>query len=196
MKTLARIISYITNPVFILAPIPYLLILKAGYNQNLALKWTLFSLYFLAVIGLLVVYEVKNRVFSDFDVSRRKQRQLFFIIIWVASLVYFLSLIFFRAPFILFVSTFGAIFGISVASLINTKIKMSLHVATLTAVLFTIIELYELSPFLFLLIPVVGWARMKIRRHSFAEVIIGFIFGVALPLVMYILLKYLYNYQV
>lgn len=190
MKSLARIISFITNPIFILFPIPYLLIFRFGYGHVLAIKWTLFSLIFLFLAGVFVIYEVKNKVFSDMDVSRREQRPLLFAVTTGITVIYMLSLSYFKAPFILFITVWGIMLGIVLATLINTRIKASLHVCSITAVCLTIVRLYYLSPLLLLIIPIVAWSRIKIKRHSVPEVIAGFILGVILTVFMYILLKY------
>lgn len=190
MKSLARIISFATNPIFILFPIPYLLVFRFGYGHVLAIKWSLFSLIFLIMSGIFVFIEVKNKVFSDMDVSKREQRFLLFAVISGITAIYFISLFVFRAPPILFITVWGIMFGIVLASVINTKIKASLHVSSLTSVLLTLIILYELPMILFLIIPIVAWARIEIRRHSVPEVISGFFLGILLPVLMYFLLKY------
>lgn len=191
MNTIARAISFLTNPIFVLFPIPYLLVYRFGYGHIYAVKWTLFSFVFLAVAGIFVIYEVKNKVFSDMDVSKREQRPLLFAVIAGITAIYLLSLYFLKAPAELFVSVWGVMVGILLATIVNTRIKASLHVCSITAVCLTIVRLYYLSPVILLIIPIVAWSRVKIRRHSVPEVFSGFILGMILPGLMYILLKYI-----
>ena len=190
MKRVARVISFVTNPIFILFPIPYLLIFRFGYGHLLAFKWTLFSLIFLVLAGIFVIYEVKNKVFSDMDVSKREQRPLLFAVIAGITAIYLISLFYLRAPLVLFVSVWGIMLGIVLATLINTRIKASLHVCSITAVCLTIVRLYYLPFLILLIIPIVAWSRIKIKRHSVPEVIAGFFLGIILTVFMYILLKY------
>jgi hypothetical protein len=196
MKTLARIISFLTNPLLVLFPLPFLLIYSSGYGHLIALKWTLFSIIFLFIAGLFVLYEVKQKVFSDMDVSKREQRKLLFSVIALIAAIYLFFLYILSAPQILFITVWGVMIGILFASLINTKIKVSLHVGVITAVLLTLSQLYNLPYAIFLIIPLVGWSRIEIRRHSLAEVITGLIFGITLTTFMYILLKYIYNISI
>lgn len=195
MKTLARIISFLTNPVFVLFPIPYLLINKFWYGHLYAIKWTIFSWIFLGVIGLFVYYEVKHKTFSDMDISKREQRPLFFFVSSAIAIIYFISLIILQAPPIFFLVVWGIIVSIIITSLITLHLKVSLHVATLTAVVLTIIRLYDLSLLLLLLLPLVGWARVQIKRHSMKEVLAGTGLGFAVTVCMYILLKYIYHFS-
>lgn len=190
MISLARIISFLTNPIFVLFPIPYLLIYRFGYGHILAFKWTLFSFIFLFIAGVFVIYEVKNKTFSDMDVSKREQRPLLFAVTTGITVIYLVSLYILKAPAILFISVWGIMVGILLATIINTRIKASLHVCSITAVTLTLVRLYYLSPILLLIVPIVAWSRIKIKRHSVPEVITGFILGVILPAFMYVLLKY------
>jgi hypothetical protein len=191
MKLLAQLISFLTNPIFVILPVPYLLVFRFGYGHSLALKWTLFSLAFLLIAVIFVLYEVKNKVFSDMDVSKREQRPLLFSAMGFIALIYFFSLFILHAPPILFITVWGIMAGVFMASLINRRIKASMHIAALTVVLLSILKLYSLSYALFLLIPIVGWSRIKIKRHTLAEVFSGFFLGAALTILMYILLKYI-----
>ncbi len=193
MKTLARIISFVTNPVFVLFPVPYLLVNRFGYGHAYAIKWTLFTFVFLVMAGFFVLYEVKMHVFSDMDVSKREQRPLLFGVVSVIAVVYLISLFVLKAPPVLFITIWGVMIGTLFATVINMRIKASLHVGTITAVLITLVKLYSLPYSVFLLIPLVAWARITVKRHTGKEVISGFLFGIALTLFMYILLKYMYG---
>lgn len=193
MDLFARIISFVTNPIFVLFPLPFLLVYRFGYGSLYAIKWTLFSFAFMFLAGVFVLYEVKHKVFSDMDVSRREQRPLLFVVIGGITVVYFISLILFRAPPVLFVTVWGAMLGIFLASLVNMRVKASLHVATITSVLITLVKLYDWSYLVFLIIPLIAWARIRIKRHTEKEVLIGGLLGVLLTLSMYILLKYVYG---
>jgi hypothetical protein len=196
MKHLARIISFLTNPLLILFPLPFFLLYHSGYGKLIALKWTLFSIIFLFISGLFVLYEVKRKVFSDMDVSKRQQRKLLFSVIGLIAVIYLFFLSILSAPQILFITVWGIMIGIIFASMINTKIKVSLHVGVITAVLITLNQLYNLPLAVLLIIPLVGWSRIEIRRHSLIEVITGLIFGITLTTFMYILLKYIYNISI
>lgn len=191
LDNLARIISFLVNPLFILFPLPYLLVYHYSNNHLSAIKWNIFSLFFFLLIGVFVLYEVKHHVFSDMDISRREQRPLLFAVLSLITIIYYFSLIILKAPAILFVTVWGIMVGIVLVTFVNIKIKSSIHIAVLTIVIFILIRLYNLTLLSLLLIPIVGWARIRIKRHTLTEVIAGFILAVILSIIMYFLLKYI-----
>ena len=129
MNSLARIISFLTNPLFVFFPVPYFLMVRLGYDSLYALKWTVFTFMFHILAVLFVIYQIRRRVFSDIDVSRREQRPLLFGAVLIITLIYTLGLWLFNAPLILYAIVLGAVIGIISAYLINLIIKSSLHIS-------------------------------------------------------------------
>lgn len=186
LTSLARLISFITNPFFIAIPLPFFLVYHETNDVVYALSWTLYSLFFLAMIGAFVFYEVRRRVFSDIDVSKREQRPLFFVYVAFVSLLYLGTLFVLHSPPILYIAVGGVLGSAIVLGLVNKSIKASLHVATISA-FFTVLSLLYGGVYLFwlLVIPVVAWSRVKIKRHTISEAIAGCIMGIMLTLIVY-----------
>ena len=193
---LARIISFLTNPIFIIVPIPFLLVHYATNNTVYAVKWTLFSMGFLLIVGLIMLYSVRNKIFTDLDVSKREQRPLLFFIVTLVAISYLFALYFFRGPSVLYIALLGILAGISLVVVVNTRIKASLHVATITATFLTLGIMYNLPPLLAIAIPVIAWARVKTKRHTIEEAVIGGSVGAALILLMYFVVKYILGRQI
>lgn len=196
MIHLARFLSAITNPLVLLFIAPYILLAMSGMGSLYALKWTLFSFFFVFLTGVFIFYEVKRGVFSDFDVSKREQRPLLFMVSTLLTSVYFVSLYIFNAPPILFATVFGIMVAILLISIINTKVKASIHVATNTAIILTFILVYEAPIYLLLLIPIIAWARIQIKRHTFRETIVGAVLGSSVTGIMYLLLKFGFHFTI
>lgn len=189
---LARLISFLFNPYFLILPIPYLLVLHQTGDPRYSLSWTLFTLFFLGAVGLSVLILVRRGYFTDLDISKREQRPLFFFLLVFFAIVYFIALYFFQGPLILFVALSGIFFSIVVFSFINTRIKASIHVASITGLIVSFSLLYSGAFFLLLfLIPLIGWSRIKIHRHTRSEVIVGAALGIAIPLVIFLIFKVL-----
>jgi membrane-associated phospholipid phosphatase len=73
------------------------------------------------------------------------------------------------------------------------KIKASVHVAAISGLLTSLIIIYKgYYILLLLLIFIIGWSRVKIKRHSVPEVVIGGILGSLLSLIMYFITRFLY----
>jgi len=187
MSSVAQVISFLFNPVLLLVFLPLLLVYRTTGDVVLALAWTGYTMIFLLTMIFFVIYGVHKKIFTDLDVSKRSQRPLLFVVSIVMSLVYLWGLSFLGGPRILSVVAFGFIISILIISVINTKLKVSFHVATVSALLFTMAIVYQGFYYLtLLLIPTVAWARLKIKRHTLAETIVGGIFGILLSLVMYL----------
>ena len=192
-KSIANFISYALNPPFVLIFSTFLLIFRTNGNFISALVWAFYSFFFLLFLAAFLIYGVHKGFLTDLDVSKRKQRPLLFIVSLIISTVYLIGLYLLHAPQILVVFTYAIILCLILFSIINTFIKASLHVATVSAFLIALsLEYKGLYFILLLFIPLVAWARVKIKRHSVAEAIVGGILGSLLSLGMY-LFVYAFN---
>jgi len=182
----ARFISFIFNPFIILVFLPFFLVYKSSSSINVAISWTAYSFIFLFAIANVVLYYVRKNVFTDVDVSMRAQRPLLFKILVVFGVLYVTGLYLLHAPRVLFVMVFSLLFGVFFVSIINIRIKASLHVATMTALLLGLVLGYGINyAILLLLIPLVGWSRVKLKRHTVSETVVGGVVGGLLLLIIY-----------
>lgn len=183
---LAKAASFFLGPLFMLFPVPFILVSKFTNDYYYALKWTVFSYSFIIVVAIFVMIGVLLGFFSNFDVSKREQRPLLFGFSAFIMLCYLLSLIIFNGPRILFLALFTIILGLIVLVVVNIKIKASIHLATATSVILLTTIAYR-GYFLFLLplIPILAWARIKTKEHTLSETVIGIILGVVLTVIMY-----------
>lgn len=190
MLALAQLISFISNPVFLTIPLPFFLVYNETSDAYLALKWMIFSMFFIVLVGFFVMYEVRRRVFTDLDVSKREQRPLLFVFMIFVAFLYLLSLFLLHGPTILYVAVCGIIGSIIILALINERIKASIHVATISAFFCVLAILYGGANLLWLLcIPVVVWSRVRTNRHSLQEALVGCVMGIMLTLGVYIFVK-------
>jgi membrane-associated phospholipid phosphatase len=193
---LARIISILANPVFILIALPYFLIFKETNNPTQAWNWTLYTLIYLLLFCAFVLFGVKKKIFNNIDVSNKKQRPLLYFIGGLLSFIYLINLYLLKGPPILSITTFGIILGIVIAAFINIKIKVSMHVASFSALITALSIVYGgYFLLLLLLIPLIGWARVNIERHTTKEVIVGAMLGILLSLIMYIITLKIFIYN-
>ncbi len=190
----ARIISVLANPIFILIGLPYFLVFKSTHDSQIAWFWSLYTWVFLFIFVMVVLIGVRKKLFSDIDVSDRKERPILYFAGGMLSLLYFYGLYLLQAPVVLFVTIIGIILGILIGGLVNMKIKTSVHVSAVSA-LFTAVSIVYKGYYiwLLLLIPVICWARVKRQRHTIQEVIAGALLGSLLSLIMYFMTKSILN---
>jgi len=186
----ARAVSFLLGPVFTLFPILFILVAKFSHDYSHALKWTMLSYIFILAVALFIVLGVMVGLFSNFDVSKREQRPLLFMVTALVSFCYLLFLLIFNGPKILFLGLFAVVLGLVSVTIVNRRIKASIHLATATAAFLLIGIAYKGYFFLFLLlIPLLAWARVKTKEHSLIETIIGCILGIVITLIVYLLSK-------
>jgi membrane-associated phospholipid phosphatase len=187
----AKTVSLVLNPVVILIPLPFYLIYETSGNIYSAIFWTLISFIFIFIFFIFIAIGVRLKYFSDFDISKRKQRPvLYFFGIFLAFL-YIISLYYLQAPRIIFIVAFALTFGLIVLQLINNYLKASGHVATITAFVTSMIIIhnkpYYVLGYAFVLLVV--WSRIKLKRHTPLEATVGGFLGVILSIIVYIVGK-------
>ncbi len=179
MEKAARIISTILHP-FVLFDLGILFFIGENFNWDLQKLFLWGAL--LVVINILLIafikWGMKTKHFSNFDVSKRKQRFLLYQVVIFLCIVFYL---FGRAvgvsETILKFSLLFLVF-IIVLELINIRIKASVHIASMTIVSIAAAAHYGgLLVLLPILIPFLGWSRVYVKRHTFSEVSVGFVVG-------------------
>jgi hypothetical protein len=190
MMGFARITSLFLGPFFTLFPIIFILVAKFSHDYSHALKWTLLSYIFVLAVALFVIAGVLLGYFTNFDVSKREQRPLLFLITGFVSFCYLLFLLIFNGPRILFIGFFAVVLGLFAVIVINRWIKASIHLATATAAFLLIGITYKGYYFLFLLlIPLLAWARIKTKEHQPMETVVGSLLGIVVTLIVYLVTK-------
>lgn len=188
----ARFISFLFNPLVIIVFAPYVLVYRTTHDMESALYWSVYTLIFLMVLAIFAIVAVKNKIFTDLDVSKREQRPLIFFVSLLLTTIYTITLFLFHAPWILYVLAIGIILGICFVSIINTRIKASAHMATVTALILPVaISFGQYYLLLLFLVPLVAWARLTTKRHTLPEVLVGTTVGGLLSLSIYFAVKFL-----
>lgn len=190
MMGFAKGVSFFLGPVFTLFPVLFILVAKFSTDYSHVLKWTLFSYAFVISVALFVIAGVMLGFFSNFNVSRKEQRPLLFSFTAFAMFCYLVSIFIFNAPKILFIALFAIVLCLIVMIIANRWIKASIHLAIFTgAVLFIMVVYRGYSFFLLTLIPLLAWARVKMKEHSPMETVVGSILGIVITLIVYLVSK-------
>ncbi len=194
--TAAQLISFLLNPVFFLSIIPFFVVYKYTGNPLYALKWEAFSFAFIVFGLLLLLFGRWRQIFSDFDLSKREERSRFYVILLLLAFSYFSTSLFFKGIFFpLSVVSLGMVLGVLAFTLVNNYVKASIHAASSMAFIVTIGILYDLEFIMwsFWMIPLVGWSRLHLKRHTLAEVVTGSVLGLSITLVTFLIGKILFS---
>lgn len=186
---IADLISYFLSPVSIAFYVILILTFSLTKTNNtsehiLLLSTAIFFLCMTPAIGVLI-YTKKGVI--DIWVSDRKTRTPFYII---AIIGYIVGLVIFYLinQHEFFVFTLAYLLVTIVLTLLNLKTKMSSHAAGLTGPLTAILYLFGIHALpLFLFLPLLIWARLKLNAHSRAQLLGGSIIGVIVTYSTYLL---------
>lgn len=188
MNRLALFLSLLFHPVLFFFLMPFFVIYRQTNDPLYALKWELFSLLYIFTGLFLFLVGRKKGYFSDFDLTKRKERNLFYVIVLILALLYLGASLFFKGIFFsLSIVTLGIVMGILVFEVVNYYVKASVHMGIVSAWVVSMGLLYGITVFLSLvwIIPSVAWSRYVLKRHTAEELMIGFLLGVLITILTF-----------
>ena len=180
----ARIVSNILAPVTISLPFVVLVAFYHTRDQLAAIVYAFITLFFLSIGPLIyVVIGVRTGKLSDLDVSRRSERAGPFLFGIISTSIGLLVLSLVHGPKDL--QTALILTAISAVILMVTTLwwKISIHASTMAgaATMLTVLYGMALLPS-FLLLVLVSWSRVVLRRHTIAQVVAGSLLSIVLSL--------------
>lgn len=191
-KVLAEIISYIFHPVVFAFLLPFIIIYEFRENPLYALKWTVFSSFFIGVVVFLILFQIRKGRYSDVDISKREERYSFYEILYFLVFLYFVAAVFLKGIFFpLSIIAFGVMMGIVIFNFANYFLKASVHTAVACAYVTTLAIIYggKALLFTFWIVPLVVWARLYLKKHSIWEAIAGGAIGTSITLITFLIGK-------
>ena len=183
---IARHVSNILAPATISLPFILLVAFYQAQNQLTAFIYACITLFFLSVGPLLyILICVRLGKLSDIDVSRRSQRAGPFLFGIVSVMIGWLVLALTNGPRNLQTVLIIAVFSGIIMMVITFWWKISMHASSLggAATMLTVLYGAVMLP-LFVLLVLVSWSRVALRRHTVTQVIAGSLAGIVLSLVI------------
>jgi membrane-associated phospholipid phosphatase len=174
-ERLARLISNTLNPFVVSAVIITLLAFRESSGILEAIKWASISMA-LSVLPTLVVviYMVRSKRMDGFFNTTREQRNFIYFLASGLGAVGCGVLWLLSAPELLAVTFTTGLISIVVFTGINYFWKVSLHTAFMAASLTIVIIIYgAVAAWTLVFLPLVAWARIELKQHSLAQVVIG-----------------------
>ena len=183
-KKMARIISELFNGflTMILTPI---FALSVSNIQTIT-KVILFTTFLIVSTIPYFVLKAMGKI-TDYEFSKREERPPFFVIISVLFGVLFLvskflgDEIFATVSLALFLST-------TIMTIITFFWKISGHTIYATLLFATLIYLFPnltLLPLIFFVLPLIGWSRVVLKKHTTTQVIAGTLLSLIISVLIY-----------
>lgn len=183
------IISRLLDPFMSLTVLFILSALQSGMTGMVFIRFLLF--FFVVVVAPLVGllwWAVKTKRVTNYDLSDRKERVrvlLFFFVFLVIDGILIHTFFPFGKLQEMFLFIFLFIFGFF---LLTLKWKISGHMAFATLTIGLILFWYGMAFFpIVALLPLLGWLRIKLKRHTMGEVIGGTVYSLLFVFILYIL---------
>lgn len=182
----ALIISGVLSPL----SIAIAAIAVAGYalNDESALTWI--ALYIALSIlppTIYIMYLVRKGIVTDFHLNVREERTKPFLLMTANTALVFLIMLILGAPKLILVVIATAVLQLLFMLVITLKWKISGHCTAVTGLVVLTLALFgeNLLP-LTLLIPLVAWSRVRLKRHTLSQTIAGaFMGGVIVSSLLY-----------
>ncbi|HJY55494.1 MAG TPA: hypothetical protein VJ418_03855 [Streptosporangiaceae bacterium] len=155
--------------------------------------WGLLAALFTAVLPTLFIsHGVRDGRWSDRNVGARRPRLLVLAFITASVAVGLILLLVLGAPFLLTGYLAFMLASVAVLAAITTVWKISIHCAVASGSVTILALTYgPLVLCAYLLVGLLGWARVAVKDHSVAQVVAGSVLGAAAAAVAYALLAWL-----
>jgi membrane-associated HD superfamily phosphohydrolase len=174
-ERLARLTTNIINPFLVSFIVIVLLAFKSADTVSNGVKWALISLA-LSVLPVFIVttYLVRRKKMDGFFTNPREQRNIIYVLASALAALSCGLLWYLKAPRLLAVTFTAGLAAIVVFTVINYFWKISLHTAFMAAAVVVVVIVYGATAAgTFILLPLVAWARIQLKQHSVAQVVIS-----------------------
>lgn len=169
---LARIVSEIFEPMVVFLTIT---LIGAWHVHLRGIAYALFTLYIVGVGIVVAVARVRltRLMHTNWDISNRSKR------VRLLTLLVAFCFVLFWSTFLWHNAALTAIFELFLLWLIGffiitLRIKISGHMAVFVLAIGLLVSWYEISLWvLAILVPILGWSRIKLKRHTPLEVVLG-----------------------
>ena len=188
-RQIAKLTSYVFNPFLLSLVVIPLLSFESTSTTLDALKWSLIliAVSILPVFSVMLYLARRGRLDSIFTSVRRQRTKVYLLAVAYAVFggVIITCL---GAPLVLRATFVAGLSAVIVFMFINLWWKISLHIAFAAASVAMLIILYgPLGAISAVILPLVGWARIELGKHSVAQLASGAILaGVIVVVVFYL----------
>ena len=183
-----RLVSNLLSPPVVWAVMAFPIAFRDAESQEQALTWAV--VYGLLVCLLPIVYVglmVRRGTITDLHMRVREQRLRPFLVSIVCTTIAWWVLRFMGAPSIVPLFALFSLVQIAVMAIITLVWQISMHMMSITGVMVAAFAFFgPLWAILVIpLIVLVGVSRLKLKRHTLAQVIAGSMVGVVVPVVLF-----------
>ena len=196
---LAHLVSNILSPLYVGLPLLLGVAYKAALQEGqttpggvvlATLKWFVVAQFFLSLVPTLnIIWGIRRKRLSDAEITRREERTQPLLVALASTLLCFGVLLWLHAPPVILALTVAIIANSITTSLITIFLrwKISLHTASLAgAITLAALIFHPLFWLGLLLVPLMGWSRVVLERHSPLQTFVGGTLAVFVTIAAYL----------
>ena len=185
--SLARLISNILNPFLVSFTVITVLSFESTVSTSDAFKWLAISIVLSVLpVFIFVVYMVRIRQLDGIFINPRKQRTRIYVLATCLGIAGVVVLHFTQAPKLMFVTFVTGLASVVIFMSINLYWKISLHTGFIAAAVTIIVIVYGgFLSFIVLLVPLVGWARLNMKLHTWQQTTCGAVLAAGIAVISF-----------
>lgn len=183
-KAIARWISHIISPHIVGVVLTSVIALQYSDNPISILLWLAGMMPLLVVPPLVyLMWLVHKGKLADIYMPDRESRMIPLVVLMLWLLLCMGLMYYLQAPIVLIALVFAAAVLISALGVVTIFWKISFHGAAISAAATTTMMMAGSAAWpVVLLVPLVGWARVRLKRHTLRQVVYGSLVGALLAL--------------
>lgn len=180
----ARLISNLFSPPLI--ALACIVVTALATRSESSLFWILVFIALLIIPPTIFVLTLVHRgMVSDFHLNIREERAWPLFAIFAYATTVFLVMYLAGAPKLMLIVTAAAILQILLVLVITLRWKISGHCTSAAGLAFLTVALYgeNVIP-LTLIVPIIAWSRIRLRRHTISQTLAGSFLGAATVIII------------
>jgi hypothetical protein len=183
----ARVISNLLSPPMVWSILVFFIAFHYAENRLQGLMWALtYGILVCLMPIVFIAWRVRGGKISDLHMKDRQERIIPFIFSIVCVILAWEVLRLMNAPSILPLIAAVTLAELIVMLVITFAWQISMHAMSISVAVVATGIVFGAAPALVVspLLPIVGAARLRLERHTLAQVIAGAIVGAVIPLVV------------
>ena len=183
----ARLISNVISPPMVWAVMFFTIAVHTAKTQTEALVWGLTYSVLVCLLPILyIAWEVRRGNIGDIHMRERHERTRPFLVSMICAALAWVMLLLMRTPDIIPLVAGVTLLQLTAMAVITMVWQISMHaMSIMVAVVATGVVFGPTTALaVFPLVPIVGAARLKLQRHTLAQVVAGAAIGALIPLVV------------
>ena len=186
--TLANWVSNVLNPPLI--SVLGIFLMAAFLGTPDAWRWAALFVILVVIVPTLYVYLLLKRgKIETFHIPNRQNRKGVYLVIILSNVVGVIVMLVLGAPFLLLAFGIMGVMQSTLLFLINMYWKISGHTTAISGLSVFIVAALGWSMYpVLMIVPLVAWARIRTRSHSFWQTIAGVMTGAFFILITWFVL--------